>query len=507
MNKKSHTFPLHRLTAAIAVLSSLPAVHAATLTVNTTTDIGGAGCELREAIVSVNAGANQGGCEAVGTYGVDDQILITSTVTGTITLNGSELLITEDVSIQGPGASNLAISGNGTSRVINAQGVPDAPVNVTIDGLTITDGMVSGTTASQWGAGIITINTNLKLRNSSLRDNYADGIGGAVGSISSSISLENTAITGNTASLAGGIIALSSPLTISNSTISGNSATNGAGAILTAYSDLTIQNSTIRGNTESGVGIYGALYLYGSASVTIRNTTIASNSGGRFSGLVAQDSSVTLVNSTVSDNSGTLFSGLGVVNSTLNIINSTLTNNLAPDSSGIFLYDSTATLSNSIITGNSSGDCMLEGASHVQAGHSIISDVGAQNCGITADAGNLIGADPRLGPLADNGCTTQSGVPGSASCVATRALSTNSPAVGSADVSLCRSAPVNSVDERGYPRGPYRCDMGAFEVSDDPLPQPIPLVPFWGLLGLAGLFGSLGGWIQRRSGKAITKSP
>src|SRR5215211_6385864 len=38
-------------------------------------------------------------------------------VTGTITLTNGELLITNDLTIKGPGRGNLSISGNGQSRV------------------------------------------------------------------------------------------------------------------------------------------------------------------------------------------------------------------------------------------------------------------------------------------------------------------------------------------------------------------------------------------------------
>ena len=64
----------------------------------------GAG-SLRQAIVSNNATA--GG----------NTILFSNVVTGTITLTGGELFINKNLTILGPGAKVLAVSGNAASRV------------------------------------------------------------------------------------------------------------------------------------------------------------------------------------------------------------------------------------------------------------------------------------------------------------------------------------------------------------------------------------------------------
>src|SRR5437867_9674948 len=61
---------------------------------------------------------------------------INFSVTGTITLTNGQLLITRNLSINGPGATNLAISGNFASRVLQIG--PDAMV--ALMGMTIRDG-------------------------------------------------------------------------------------------------------------------------------------------------------------------------------------------------------------------------------------------------------------------------------------------------------------------------------------------------------------------------------
>ena len=61
---------------------------------------------------------------------------ITFSVAGTITLTSGALTISDDLTITGPGAGSLAISGNNASRVF----LINAGNTVEISGLTIKDG-------------------------------------------------------------------------------------------------------------------------------------------------------------------------------------------------------------------------------------------------------------------------------------------------------------------------------------------------------------------------------
>jgi CSLREA domain-containing protein len=95
-----------------AACSTLPAF-GATLTVTTIADDltpNDGSVSLREAITAVNAGNNLGDPDIIaqnpGTFGVSDTIKFS--VTGTITLMGSGLTISQNLTISGPGASILA---------------------------------------------------------------------------------------------------------------------------------------------------------------------------------------------------------------------------------------------------------------------------------------------------------------------------------------------------------------------------------------------------------------
>jgi trimeric autotransporter adhesin len=111
------------------MLLAASVAHAATYTVTNTLDSGTG--SLRDALTTVNAGA--GG-----------DTIVFSGVTGTITLSSS-LGIGKSVTINGPGANLLTISGNDTVRVFNDTAVG---TTVTISGLTIAHGL------STQGAGI-----------------------------------------------------------------------------------------------------------------------------------------------------------------------------------------------------------------------------------------------------------------------------------------------------------------------------------------------------------------
>src|SRR5258706_13164893 len=104
---------------AIAVVL-IPSSRAATITVTSTAD-SGAG-SLRDAIATASSG---------------DTINIS--VTGTVTLTGGTLMISKSLTISGPGASDLAVSGNNEARVFTV----NSGATVAISRLTIEKGKAS----------------------------------------------------------------------------------------------------------------------------------------------------------------------------------------------------------------------------------------------------------------------------------------------------------------------------------------------------------------------------
>jgi hypothetical protein len=197
----------------------------------------------------------------------------------TITLGGTELAIDSNVTITGPGANLLTISGGGVSRVFNIGSVSQT-VNVTLSGMTLTN----GTTATS-GGGIYNGSTGtLALTNCTLAGNSATQPGSSGGGIDNAstgaITLANCTFSGNSADFGGGIFnSDTGTLTLTNCTLSGNSATNfGGGIVNLSTAAATLTNCTVAGNsaTNSGDGIFNT----GGGTVTLQNTIDVDSSNG-----------------------------------------------------------------------------------------------------------------------------------------------------------------------------------------------------------------------------------
>jgi len=190
----------------------------------------------------------------------NDTIVFAPSLDGqTITLTSGELLIKKNLTIAGPGAGELTVSGNNASRVFEVA----SKENVTLSGLTISDGAAPGVGQAGEGAGILNHGT-LTVSGSTLSGNSA-GLGGGILN-DGTLTVSNSTLTGNSASYFGGGILNDGTLTVSGSTLSGNSAASAGGGI---YNDgtVTVKNSSsITGNTAPvgfGADIYnlGVLYL------------------------------------------------------------------------------------------------------------------------------------------------------------------------------------------------------------------------------------------------------
>jgi CSLREA domain-containing protein len=219
----------------------------------------GDGCTLREAI---NAANNSAG---------PDYITFRSGVTGTITLGGTELTLSSDITITGPGANLLSVSGNNASRVFRV----DAGSNVVLSGLTVMNGNVN---RDSGGGGIRNYGV-LNVANCIISGNTVNGsTGGGIGNNNSgNLTVTNSTISGNYGSNGGGgIYSDFAVLTVTNSTISGNSVGNSLGGGILSYGVTTVTNSTISGNYSGSPGFGGGI-ARGNGSISLLNTIVAGN--------------------------------------------------------------------------------------------------------------------------------------------------------------------------------------------------------------------------------------
>ncbi len=227
----------------------------------TNTNDSGAG-SLREAIATACPGSTI-------TFGLPANL--------TITLTSGELALNKNLTIQGPGARLLTVSGNNASRVFLI------PVGVTaiINDLTVTGGNGVGDN-SGLGGGIRNWGS-LTLNRSAVSGNTATFFGGGIQNLAGgTLTLHQSTISGNRTDSngGGGGIENSGTLLVINSTISGNQANNsggGSGGGIWTGGPVTLVNSTITGNAAAGPGSTGGLYRSGNAVVTLKNTIIAGN--------------------------------------------------------------------------------------------------------------------------------------------------------------------------------------------------------------------------------------
>jgi hypothetical protein len=186
-------------------------------------------------------------------------VTFASSVTGTVALTSGELLINKNLTIQGPGAKVLAISGNASSRVFHTSNSV-----VTISGLTITNGSAGGGFSS--GGGILNDHATLTVSNCILGGNSAYYGGGIFNE-------------GNNSG--------SATLKVIASTVNSNAAVYGGGIYNNGFggsATSTVSISTLNGNTADG-GFGGAVYNTGNAMLTVSASTLNSNSAGEGGGI------------------------------------------------------------------------------------------------------------------------------------------------------------------------------------------------------------------------------
>jgi CSLREA domain-containing protein len=335
-------------------------------------------CTLREAITRANAVSG------------NDTISFRSDVIGTIALQSALPDITTNVTIKGPGARTLAVSGNNTVRVFSVS----ATSTSTISGLTIRDGSVVPDLGAGLGGGMFN-QGNLTVSDCTFSANHAQGTDEVVGSGDDG---DGSALYNN------GVLTVSRCTFTGNSTVGGHGAPSGFrrgaggggggnGAIFNDFAGtLSLNNCTVAGNSASG-GTGGS-----------GGSTAGGNGGAARPGIVSAGT-MTVTACTLSGNTGT--GGAGGSGTPAGTAGSV--------SGGLFQSSSggSTTVRNTISAGNANSDA--EGT-FTSSGYNLIG-VADFSSGFNGTADQK-GTTAKLGPLQNNGGATD-----------TMALLTGSPAI------------------------------------------------------------------------------
>ena len=427
-------------------------------------------------------------------------------MSGTIKLTGGDLVIESGkrLTIVGPGANQLTISGGNSDAIIHVSN--GATLN--LSGLSFKNGgAIDIGTAFLFNEGTLTVTHSIFSDNTTLTR----------GSVSTGSAIENAGI-----------------LTVTDSTFSNNSAdsqmTQSLGGALENTGTATISNSTFSNNSASGPDSRGgAIFNEGTLIVidsTFSNNSASSNGGYAVGGGIYNEDKLIVVGSTFSNNSASssgsssFAGGGGIYNfeqftkasqsddgldhlGTLMVINSTFSNNSASSNGGSIgiynysagsdkgysaiirfctLYGNTAgtgggiwidptrdghlTISSSIVAANRAQDGPDISGALISDGYNLVENVaGATGLDVRFDRQvNVVDLkiDPTLG---NNGGPTQ-----------TLALLQGSPAMDAVPVKACRTSITDAsghtititTDQRGYPLpdgSENACDIGAYELS------------------------------------------
>lgn len=187
-----------------------------------------------------------------------------------LTCGSGPITISQNVTIVGPGANNLAISGNGQCQILYV----NSGVTATISGLTIENGSATGDSNSPAGQG-----------------------GGIYNS--GTLVIDNCAFLNNSAQFGGAIAYQFGAVIISGSLFLNNSAQGGGGAVYPGYSYpiTSIIDSTFAGNSA----LYGGAIANLSGTLELSFDTFSTNTSAYSAGLFNNNSATAILKANLFD--------------------------------------------------------------------------------------------------------------------------------------------------------------------------------------------------------------
>lgn len=262
---------------------------------------------------------------------------------GTYTGSGNtNIIIRNNMTIIGENQNNTSIMGPGQIFTIQSN------KTVTIENLTLTQGLTENMGGAIYNAG------NLTIINCSITDSLSKHQGGAICN-AGTLNILNTTIKGNIAVQSGGGIYNYGTLTVNNSNIINNEAV-GIGGGIANDGTLIVTNSTINNNTAIGDLNCSGGGINNNGNLTVTNSSINYNSAYKGGGIY-NVGSASITGSQISYNTIQFGDGGGIYNlGTITVNSSSINNNSANEGNGGGIYNcdqGTITLKYSNIKSNS----------------------------------------------------------------------------------------------------------------------------------------------------------
>lgn len=331
-------------TVAVGPVGTFRLVLPTTFVVTTTADAGPG--SLRDAMARANANSP-----------APDAIIFDPVVFGLpqrITLTSGQLAVTDSVTVRGPGADLLTISGNDASRVFAVDG--PGRLDVSLSGLHLTHGRMIGLHETHVGGAVYVADENLTVTDCSFTANSAERGGGALGGgeAGGTLIIRRSAFTGNTVQNSGGAIGVlgdyykATSVVLEDCTIANNSVIGsyGGGVYTGSLVSLLVAGCTITDNRGSpGAGLV-------SSNATIRDSIVSRNQSTWDGGGVC--GAIVVFERSIIDGNTAFHGGGGIIVGTLTLLDSTVSNNQAQTGTGGgIVAGAIATIRNSTISGNS----------------------------------------------------------------------------------------------------------------------------------------------------------
>lgn len=187
-------------------------------------------------------------------------------------LTSGELQISKNMTLSGPGAADLTISGGNSQRIFSV----GAGVDFTVKQVTITSGAAGN------GAGLLNNGGTVTVDSSEITSCTSSADGGAIyNQAAGTLTVINSTLTGNQALNGGGIYNALGAMVLTNTTITANTAAAASagkgGGIYNNTGLVTLVNSTVYANTAAETD--GGIHNEG-GTATLRNSLIAGSTAG-----------------------------------------------------------------------------------------------------------------------------------------------------------------------------------------------------------------------------------